>query len=216
MKSVPSNHKSPESTGSAPALSIHRTPATAPLPHRSSPQAQLPAFRKPPPPPCSAALAARPVCAVPPPCPTRPPLHLPDSAQTASAVATKIKIRQSASALPESNPTRATAFPPPNALCTFPRQLSPAQIACRPSSLNLFPAAPAFYQSVPGQKKSAPALDSSHPAEDQSFLPHAARWDRQTHESHAQSHQPRGVKKGIHASAPSASRPNRRTAPSHK
>src|SRR5438477_9842450 len=142
------------------------TPATPPLLHHSSPQVPLPVARIPRPPRYSVAPAKRPACAAPQHSPILPPLHPPNSAQTTSAVATKIKIHQSASAPQESMPTLAKAFPPPNALCTSPIPLFPTQIACRPSSSNLFPAAPTFCQSVPDQKKSAPVPDSSHPVED--------------------------------------------------
>src|SRR5438477_4092499 len=165
-------------------------PATPPLPHHSPPQPPLRGARRLLLPPYSGVPATLPACAVRQPSPTPPPLHLPDSARTASAAATKTEIRQSVSALQESKPTPAKAFPPPNAPCTSPEQSSPARIACQPSSSNLFPAVPASYQSAPGRKKSAPAPDSSHPAEDQPFPPHVARSDRQTHESHAQSHPP--------------------------
>ena len=149
-----------ESAGSAPALSIHKKPAVPPLPRHSSPPIPLPAVRKPPPLPYWAAPAKRPACAAPRPYRALLPLHRPNSTRTTSAAATKTKIRQSVSALPESAAIPAMAFPPPDGLCTSLERPSPTQTACRPSSSNLFPAAPAAYQSARGRKESAPTPDS--------------------------------------------------------
>src|SRR5882762_5522413 len=213
--SAPSNHTSRESADSAPALSIHTKQVIPPLRHHSFPPVPLPVARTLQPPRYSFAPAKRPVCAAPPRSPTLPLRHRPNSAQTASAAATKTKNRQSVSALPESAPTPAAAFPLQDELYTFPEPLSPAQILCRPSSSNLFPAAPAACRFAPGRKKLAPTLDWSHRAADQSCPPHVARSDRQKRVSRAQSHPPRAVKPATRASAPSAFRPDRRTAPSH-
>src|SRR5882724_11274487 len=99
-----------ESSDSVPALSIHKKPATPPLLFRPSPQALLQAARTPPQHLCSAALATRQACVAPPLSPARPLHHHPNSARTASAAATKTKIRRSAAALPASSPAHARLF----------------------------------------------------------------------------------------------------------
>src|SRR5579871_772065 len=118
-------------------------PTTPPLLSHPSPQVPPRAARTLPPLPYSAVPATRPACAARLPSPVRPLLRHPDSAQTASVAATKTKIRQSAAALPASTPTRAAAFPLPDAPYTFREPFFPAQIACRLFSSNLFPTVPA-------------------------------------------------------------------------
>src|SRR5580698_9729094 len=125
-----------ESTGSAPAPSIHTTRATPlprPLPSRPVP---LRAVRIPPLPPHSASPPAKLTYGVPPPSPACPPHHPRRSAHTAPAAPTKIKIRQSAFALLPSTPTHAAAFPPPGAPCTYPAPSSRAGATDQPSSSN--------------------------------------------------------------------------------
>src|SRR5216684_212027 len=143
MESIPANHTSRESAGSAPALSIHRTPVAPPLPFPPSRQAPLPAVRTPPPPPSSAVLAARSICASPQPYPAPPLRHRRDSARTASAVATKTGIRRLISSPPAATPVRAKVSPLQDVLCSFPAPFFRSPESDRASFSNPCPPAPA-------------------------------------------------------------------------
>src|SRR5260370_8286974 len=142
MESIPANHTSRESAGSAPALSIHRTPVAPPLPFPPSRQAPLPAVRTPPPPPSSAVLAARSICASPPLSPTPPLRHRRDSARTASAVATETGIRRLIFPPPAATPARAKVSPLQDALCSFPTPSSRSPESHRFSFSNPCPRPP--------------------------------------------------------------------------
>src|SRR5262249_31363672 len=196
------------------AVSLRIRPVLPPFFFFPAPQFRPQAPRTPPRLRCSSAPAPLRACAAPPPSPFPPPLRLPNSARTASAVATKTKIRRLAAALPLSTSTRATASRLPETLCTFPKRLFRIRAPCPLSSSNLFPPAPAASQSARGPKESAPDPDSSHRAAGQCFLPSAARSDRQTRESREGCSPLPAAMPAIPACVPFACRPNPHTAPS--
>src|SRR6266567_1377384 len=142
MESIPANHTSRESAGSALAPSIHTTPAAPPLPFPPSRQAPLPTVRTPPPPPSSAVLAARSICASLQPYPAPPLRHRQDSARTASAVATKTGIRRLIFSPPAATPVRAKVSPLRDVLCSFPTRSSRSPESDRVSFSNPCPPAP--------------------------------------------------------------------------
>src|SRR6266849_7063844 len=142
MESIPANHTSRESAGSAPALSIHRKPAIRALLFPPSRQAPLPAVRTPPPPPSSACPAARSICASPQPYPAPPLRHRQDSARTASAVATETGIRRLIFSPPAATPVRAKVSPLQDVLCSFPTRSSRSPEPDRVSFSNPCPPSP--------------------------------------------------------------------------